>query len=99
MTTLIDFNAQGALSSLPITNTIRGALGFVEMLEESYLWVDSLCMVQDDTDAKDAEMENMSAKFANADVTIIAQIGSNAYSGLPGLQGTSSLRTYKQLKK
>jgi Heterokaryon incompatibility protein (HET) len=69
------------------------------MLEESYLWLNALCMVQDDTDAKYGEMENMSAKFVNADVAIIAQIGSNAYSGLPGLQGTSSLRAYKQLKK
>lgn len=86
----------GALSELPIPDTIRDAFGFTEMLGVRYLWVDSLCIAQDNTQAKYAEIGQMSAIFANASVTIIAANGSNAYSGLPGLQGISSPRTCKQ---
>jgi hypothetical protein len=90
------FRRPGALSALPLPNTIRDALGFTEMLGLRYLWVDSLCIVQDDTNAKYAEMENMSAIYANASVTIIASDGCDAYSGFAGLQGVSGPRAYKQ---
>jgi hypothetical protein len=90
------FQRPGALSALPLPNTIRHALGCTEMLGVRYLWVDSLCIVQDDTNAKYAEMENMSAIYANASVTIIASDGCDAYSGFAGLQGVSGPRSYKQ---
>lgn len=86
----------GTLSKLQIPTTIRDAFGFTEMLGERYLWVDSLCIVQDDPEAKYAEMSKMSAIFAKASVTIIAANGSNAHCGLPGLRGTSVPRAYKQ---
>jgi hypothetical protein len=91
------FRRPGALSALPLPNTIRDALGFTEMLGVRYLWVDSLCIVQDDTNAKYAEMENMSAIYANASVTIIASDGRDAYNGLAGLQGISGPRASKQV--
>jgi hypothetical protein len=91
------FRRPGAFSALPLPNTIRDALGFTEMLGVRYLWVDSLCIVQDDTDAKFAELENMSAIYANASVTIIASDGRDAYSGLAGLQGISGPRASKQV--
>jgi hypothetical protein len=90
------FRRPGALSALPLPNTIRDVLGFTEMLGVRYLWVDSLCIVQDDTNAKYAEMENMSAIYANASVTIIASDGRDAYNGLAGLQGISGPRASKQ---
>jgi hypothetical protein len=91
------FRRPGALSALPLPNTIRDVLGFTEMLGVRYLWVDSLCIVQDDTNAKYAEMENMSAIYANASVTIIASDGRDAYNGLAGLQGISGPRASKQV--
>ncbi|PMD22293.1 HET-domain-containing protein [Hyaloscypha hepaticicola] len=90
------FQSPGALSTLPLPYTIRDALGFTEMLGVRYLWVDSLCIVQDDTNAKYAEMENMSAIYVNASVTIIVSDGRDAYAGLAGLQGISFPRAYKQ---
>jgi len=91
------FRRPGALSALPLPNTIRDALGFTEMLGVRYLWVDSLCIVQNDANAKYAEMENMSAIYANASVTIIASDGCDAYSGFAGLQGISGPKASKQV--
>jgi hypothetical protein len=37
----------GALSNMPIPKTIQDAMGVVGLLEEIYLWVDTLCIIQD----------------------------------------------------
>lgn len=91
------YQSPGAFSGLPIPNTIRDALGFVEMLGERFLWVDSLCIVQDDIVFKDTEIRNMSAIFANASLTIVAADSSDANSGLFGIRGHSRPRDCKQI--
>lgn len=68
----------------PIARTIRDAMGIVELLSEQYLWVDTLCIVQDDNSEKHTEMSKMSMIYANASVTILAVQGENANSGLRG---------------
>ncbi|KAH8196159.1 hypothetical protein TruAng_009665 [Truncatella angustata] len=79
-------------ATTPIAKTIRDALGVVELLGERYLWVDSLCIVQDDEKTKHTEMTKMAAIYANASVTILAIQGKNADSGLRGFRGFSEPR-------
>jgi hypothetical protein len=74
-----------ALTTLPIPKTIRDALLFVEKIGERYLWVDALCIVQDDKQAKYSQIEKMSSIYADASFTIIAAGSSGANSGLPGI--------------
>lgn len=79
-----------------LPNTIRHAMAVVEMLKGRYLWVDSLCIVQDNADKKHQEIGKMGAIYANAMLTIIAEGGSNADSGILGLRGVSPNRTFDQ---
>jgi hypothetical protein len=56
-----------------------------------FLWVDSLCIVQDDIETKMDYLNNMASIYAHATVTIIAAQGNDADIGLCGVlrQGSS----------
>lgn len=81
----------------PISKTILDAMGVAELLEEKYLWVDTLCIVQDDERNKESELTKMGAIYANASVTIMAVQGEHGNSGLRGLRGISEPRNLRQV--
>lgn len=68
-----------------IPQTIRDAMRLMICLEEKYLWVDSLCIVQDDDTTKQLYLNAMPAIYANAYFTIVAADGINAAHGLRGI--------------
>ena len=77
----------GAVSALlalgKAPKTIQQAIDFTQnQLEMGYLWVDALCIVQDDDEQMKSQIASMAAIFANADVTLIAACGSHANAGL-----------------
>ncbi|KAH8880426.1 HET-domain-containing protein, partial [Thozetella sp. PMI_491] len=65
--------------------TIRDALRVTKMIGERYLWVDALCIVQDDEDEKAKTFPAMNNIYRHAQLTIVAADGSNADAGLRGL--------------
>lgn len=75
-----------------IPRTIRDTINLVDQLGIPYLWVDSLCIVQDDTESKHRQIQAMAGVYANAYVTIIAGNGWDADHGLRGIQGVTSAR-------
>ncbi|KAF4635232.1 hypothetical protein G7Y89_g2875 [Cudoniella acicularis] len=75
-----------------IAKTIRDAIRLVVLLAERYLWVATLCIVQDDESQKRIEMAKMAAIYANVSVTILAKKGEHANSGLRGLRDISEPR-------
>ncbi|KAJ3575648.1 hypothetical protein NPX13_g3965 [Xylaria arbuscula] len=79
-----------------IPKTIRDAMAFVQILGERYLWVDSLCIVQDGPQ-KMVEVANMGVIYAQASITIVAADGDNANAGLRGLHGMSGPRSVRQV--
>ncbi|CAG7561106.1 unnamed protein product [Fusarium equiseti] len=96
---LIHLQSDGSLSgqlAKPIARTIRDAMGLVEILSEQYLWVDTLCIVQDNQAQKALEIAKMAMIYANASVTLFAADGEHANSGLRGLQGISEPRRMHQ---
>lgn len=81
----------------PLPRTLKDAMGVVGLLGERYLWVDSLCIVQDDKSEKATALSDMCGIYANASLTIIAMQGKNANSGLKGLHEISTPRSLKKV--
>lgn len=77
---------------LKLPKTIVHALSVVRILGERYLWVDALCIVQDDETLAHL-INNMAAVYANACLTIVAADGADAEAGLSGLKGISAPRS------
>jgi hypothetical protein len=77
-----------------LPQTIEDAISAVKELGERYLWVDALCIAQDDPDDKMAQIQNMDQIYSNAVVTFIAGEGNDSNAGLPGVR--PSTRTYQQ---
>ncbi|KDR80415.1 hypothetical protein GALMADRAFT_92808 [Galerina marginata CBS 339.88] len=66
--------------------TVRDAIQVVRELHLRYLWVDSLCVIQDDdTESKSDAISTMDLVYGSAYLTIVAATGSNAHAGLPGV--------------
>ncbi|KAH9481187.1 hypothetical protein JR316_0005707 [Psilocybe cubensis] len=68
-----------------IPTTIRDAIDFVQMIGERYLWVDSLCLVQDCEEDMADGVANMDLVYQCAVCTIIAAAGKDYNAGLPGV--------------
>jgi Heterokaryon incompatibility protein (HET) len=75
-----------------IPRTIRDTINLVDQLGIPYLWVDSLCIIQDDAESKHDQIHAMAGIYAGAYVTIIAANGWDADHGLRGIQGVTSPR-------
>ncbi|KAK3174859.1 hypothetical protein OEA41_002105 [Lepraria neglecta] len=69
-----------SLAQEKLPRTIRDALDLTYKLDELYLWVDVLCILQDD---KRVQIQSMSEVYSNAILTIVAGVGESANAGLP----------------
>jgi hypothetical protein len=83
------------LNELP--RTIRDAIGTTRLLGETYLWVDSLCIVQDDVASLHNNLNNMHHIYAGSTLCLVAFAGLDADHGLRGLKGVSARRVVDQL--
>ncbi|KAH7092185.1 heterokaryon incompatibility protein-domain-containing protein [Paraphoma chrysanthemicola] len=81
---------QGNGDVLP--RTIKHAMEVVRILGERYIWIDALCIVQDDEVGKAMEIRNMGGIYARSKFTIVAAGGEDADAGLDGLRGISGPR-------
>ncbi|QDS70265.1 hypothetical protein FKW77_007657 [Venturia effusa] len=79
-----------------IPNTIIDAISVVRQLGECYLWVDSLCLLQDDKEELKECTSIMDLFYEMALLTIVAGSG-DAWSGLPGVAPTP--RGFKPTKR
>ncbi|OIW28098.1 HET-domain-containing protein [Coniochaeta ligniaria NRRL 30616] len=77
----------GVLGALP--RTILDAMQFVKSLGIRFLWVDALCLIQDDENDVEIGMEVMNSVYQGSYFTIIAASGNDATSGLPGVRPAS----------
>lgn len=76
-------------SGARIPNTVRDAMDFTCQLGMKYLWVDTLCIVQDDPEDKGRLIAAMDDVYAGASATLIAASGTDADAGLPGVRPRS----------
>ncbi|KAF2111059.1 heterokaryon incompatibility protein-domain-containing protein [Lophiotrema nucula] len=77
-------------SSIP--RTVQDAMTLVAKLGYRYLWVDSLCIIQDNSTEKHDQITLMHEIYSAAYATIVQHSGCDANSGLPGIRpGSRSL--------
>jgi Heterokaryon incompatibility protein (HET) len=76
-------------SKLP--QVIKDAMHLVRSLRERYLWVDSLCITQDNSEEMHQQIAQMASVYAGATLTIVALAGTDANTGLPGLRPNTRL--------
>ena len=74
-----------------LPKTVRNAMQVIELIGERYLWVDALCIVQDDDLEKAMTISRMDKIYRNSLLTIVAADGRDANSGLTGLEAGSRL--------
>lgn len=56
-----------------------------QKFRQRYIWVDALCIVQDDNEDKMHEIQRMHEIYSQAELTIVAATGDGANSGLEAI--------------
>ncbi|KAJ3579535.1 hypothetical protein NPX13_g1027 [Xylaria arbuscula] len=83
----------GSLSDLP--RTVRDAMEVCKRLGERYLWVDRLCIVQDDKKDKYGQIRSLEAIYSRATLVIVAACGDSIQSGLTGISDSCPREPYQ----
>jgi hypothetical protein len=78
----------GQVRDPKFTKTICDAAIAARALGYRYLWVDKLCIDQDNAEEKHHQISQMDSIYRSAGVTIIAACGKDSHYGLPGVDGT-----------
>lgn len=79
------WTSDGQLGDVEVPRTIRDAIQLVRMIGYRYIWVDALCIVQDDAASRHGQISQMHEIYRHADVTIVAADGDSCSEGLPGV--------------
>ncbi len=83
---------RGGLSTQSFPKSIRDAISLARALHFDFLWVDSLCIIQDSPSDKEQQLRVMGDIYSRASLTIVAAAGADANAGIPGLEiGSRSL--------
>ena len=75
------------LSSSP--SVVSDAFDFIRNIGEQYLWIDRICIVQNDDEEKQNIINKMDLVYGNAFITLFAATGKDANTGLPGVRRNS----------
>lgn len=93
-----DLEQPGALeefgSQLPLA--IKDAMTFTRNMGERYLWVDALCIVQDDMSQKIEQIREMDVVYGSSALTLVSYSALSAANGLPGVEPGNLLLRMKQ---
>jgi hypothetical protein len=64
-----------------LPRTFQDAIDFVRRLDVAFLWIDSLCIVQDDSVDWQQQSANMASIYQNAYITLAATVSGDASGG------------------
>jgi hypothetical protein len=74
----------GGLNAANLPDTIADSISFVRQLGERYIWIDALCITQDDSQDKVVQLNAMDLVYGLSYFTLIAAGGKTARDPLPG---------------
>ena len=74
-----------------LPRAINDAIDLTEAMGEPYLWVDALCIVQDDYGSKAAYISRMNQIYSNAHATLVTLSDPSVDSMLPGVGSSRRL--------
>lgn len=87
-----------ALDTLAMSKVVKDAMEFTASLGLSYLWVDALCIEQNqDSQQKQEQLRNMDRIYESSYVTLVAWTASCSSSPLPGV-GSAKLRAQVMIR-
>jgi Heterokaryon incompatibility protein (HET) len=78
--TLEVFKSRISWNSLPLT--FQDAISFARKLGVKYIWIDSLCIIQDDGDNRERESANMAAIYHGSLLTLAATRAESSSVGM-----------------
>lgn len=88
-----DFEKSGGLVSANLPVTVKQAIQACRSLGERYLWVDRLCIIQDDVTNKQMQIAGMAAIYNSASLTVVIAHGEGMEVSLPGIGHRRSYTT------
>lgn len=92
--THLNFELEKGLSREALPKTIRQAVLVVERLKLRYLWVDAMCILQNDLSDWLRESKNMAAIYAEAQINIAASCSTDKEAGLFNTRSRSQHHLY-----
>lgn len=79
------FQNPRSLVEAGVSRVIQDAATVVQGLGKRYLWVDALCIIQDDEEHRLGQIRRMADIYGQSWLTIVALAGKNSNSPLPGV--------------
>jgi len=95
--TRVAWREVGALRSLAIAPLITDAIELVGRLLKRYLWVDQLCIEQDNTSQQHSQIRQMDIMYHQSILTLIAWASTNADDRIPGLNSADIQWSYSSM--
>ena len=87
-------NRMDRIKFIHLSNTFQDAVKLAKQLGQRYLWIDSLCIIQDDKDDWATEAATMAAVYGNSVFTIFALSSRNSAGGCRvNAHGTSPVKS------
>ncbi|KAL8669164.1 MAG: hypothetical protein Q9168_006238 [Polycauliona sp. 1 TL-2023] len=83
----------GFLKSFRLPPAVEDAITLVEQIGERFLWVDLLCIIQDDKVDKQWYIPRMGAIYSNSLFTVVANGMNGSQDGLPGVRPVARPRS------
>lgn len=80
-----------------MSGTVADTITLCRSIGQKYLWVDSLCIIQDDAEERTRLIHGMDRVYENAMLTVIALSGSDATAGLAGIRARRHNRGLQNL--
>lgn len=81
---IVELEHEGSLNRERLPTTIHDAMEVCKRLDQRYLWVDRLCILQDESDDKLLYINSMDAIYASAFLVLVVTDG-DMHAGIPGL--------------